>query len=377
MIVFYILFVLAQIKGQSEKFMNTTEIIIKYGYIPENFEITTEDGYILNLIRIIPRGKLPQTEVILFLPGLVCSSDNFVVAKELSAPFYFSNLGYEIWLLNTRGDKYSLKHVYLPTNSKAYWNFTYEQKGLYDNKAAILFIQKYLNIKKINLIGYSEVGSQTLSAMILDPKFYEENVASFVGWASATRLDHNKSPLFNFSSQRYLFEFFDAIGMHEFAEYKAFLTELIYIGGKLLPGVMRWVLSFVSDGDPGGYDMDNVINFLSHYPNDGSTKEYEHFVQGVRNKGFYRYSRYNWQPLIPYNISNIAQIPISLFHGTDDLIVDPIDAEWFYNESVKANKNIIFRVYPKLGHMSFCAFNNETRSFIDDTYSAIQKANSK
>jgi len=59
------------------------------------------------------------------IPGLVDSSDTFVINGKNSPAFYLVDRQFDIWILNTRGTKYGKKHANFSINDRRYWNFTY------------------------------------------------------------------------------------------------------------------------------------------------------------------------------------------------------------------------------------------------------------
>jgi hypothetical protein len=48
--------------------------------------------------------------------------------------------GYDVWLGNSRGNKYSNKHAWLDPKSSDYWQFDWEEMGDYDIPANLEYI---------------------------------------------------------------------------------------------------------------------------------------------------------------------------------------------------------------------------------------------
>ncbi len=70
--------------------------------------------------------------------GVVDSSDCFIMNYANVAPaFKYVRAGYDVWLGNNRGTKYSLGHKTLTTKDKAYWQFSWTELGKYDLPAMI------------------------------------------------------------------------------------------------------------------------------------------------------------------------------------------------------------------------------------------------
>ncbi len=100
-----------------EEKMNFDEILNKNKYPLESHDVTTEDGYILKLYRI-PNGKdsafdpiILTKQPILLQHGIFDSSDGWVCnSPEKCFPFILADMGYDVWLSNSRGNKHSKRH---------------------------------------------------------------------------------------------------------------------------------------------------------------------------------------------------------------------------------------------------------------------------
>ena len=76
---------------------------------------------------------------------------------NIPLPIMLMNEGYDVWLGNYRGTKYSLKHKTLDSSDKNsdYWKFSMAEKGMLDVPAAIKQIQKTSNVEKVAYMGFS------------------------------------------------------------------------------------------------------------------------------------------------------------------------------------------------------------------------------
>ena len=60
--------------------------------------------------------------------------------------------GYDMWMQNFRGTKYSQQHVSLENTSFEYWDFSVEELGLYDTPAVIDVVYEHNGGEKIILL---------------------------------------------------------------------------------------------------------------------------------------------------------------------------------------------------------------------------------
>mgnify|MGYP000438382736 CR=1 FL=1 len=90
------------------------------------------------MFRIKHPDTKPGAPVVFLMHGVICSADYWVVNDEESPAFYLANKGYDVWLGNHRGTKYSRDHESLDPNEDAdYWKFSHQEVAEQDLPAFI------------------------------------------------------------------------------------------------------------------------------------------------------------------------------------------------------------------------------------------------
>ena len=169
---------------EEEMFMNATELIRSKGIPCEEHFVTTEDGYILGLQRLVRNtsNKLP----VLLVHGLLTSSDGFVInLRNQSLAYILYDLGFDVWLGNVRGNKYSRSHETLDPDTKSFWRWSFDEMGRYDVIAMIEHILNTTGHLKINYIGHSQGSVVFVSAVVQNGRRVSDKVKNFFALAPA------------------------------------------------------------------------------------------------------------------------------------------------------------------------------------------------
>lgn len=105
-------------------------MIKSYGYPVEEYRnVRTEDGYLLTIHRIpygVTNNRRGNRPVVFLMHGLLSSSIDWVnMGPGFSIAYDLVEAGYDVWMGNAKGNKFSRKHERLHPmlNRRRFWNF--------------------------------------------------------------------------------------------------------------------------------------------------------------------------------------------------------------------------------------------------------------
>lgn len=146
-------------------------------YDIEEHEVTTDDGYVLKIFRVtlsaaelLTQNIQKKSSVIYLQHGVLDSSDAwFLHHEDKSIGFYLLSHGYELWVGNNRGNKYSHTHINKDIPNAEYYNYSFTEMGQFDIPAFYKHILKKTGADKITFIGHSQ-GTTQMFAALTDPE---------------------------------------------------------------------------------------------------------------------------------------------------------------------------------------------------------------
>ncbi|KAH8328643.1 hypothetical protein KR067_012035, partial [Drosophila pandora] len=167
------------------------DLIHKNGYPVETHGVQTSDGYILGLHRI-PR---PGAQPIVLVHGLMSSSAVWVeMGPSDGLAYILYRKGYDVWMLNTRGNIYSREHSRGRLSDKEYWDFSFHEIGIYDIPAAIDYILFATDKPKVQYIGHSQ-GCTAFFVMGSEKPEYMSKVTLMQALSPTVYNEGNRSPV--------------------------------------------------------------------------------------------------------------------------------------------------------------------------------------
>ncbi|XP_045468983.1 lysosomal acid lipase/cholesteryl ester hydrolase-like [Harmonia axyridis] len=318
------------------------QIVLQRNHTLETYYSVTEDGFFLRTFRLLPKGK--PKGVIFLEHSFIANSEIWIDIGDQSLGFYLLNEGYEIWLGNMRGSKYSNTHEKYTTSDFEFWDWSFHEQGVYDISSQLDVVKKITNRSDIIFISYSMGGTSSIVYASLRPEHAKKSVKAMIHFAPIVYLSHLKG--------------FGAI-LSNWTTKSRFWDMLNWLRIGWLPHgpVLNYMKSIVCNSHPLKFlclkanevligqsktEIDPIAapTIIEKFPDASSTKSIHHFTQihqagGKLRQYDYGYdgNRKMYNATIPplYPLENI-RIPFFMYHGSEDSFTDLKDIESFYED---------------------------------------------
>lgn len=361
------------------------QIVNENGFIYESHPVTTDDGYILNVFRIRSSETKPDAKVVFLMHGITDSADCFIVNYPNVAPaFQLVRAGYDVWLGNQRGTKYSLGHTKLDWRTdEAYWLFSWTEMGDHDAPAQINFVRTQTGADKVSYIAHSQGTTQMFYNLAKeDSSYWGERLNLFVALAPVTWIDHTTSKLFADISVmgNIARDALYAAGVYHLLDGWQSLT--MQIACRLIPELCQFGEGFLITQNPKLDDPVRYNVYMGHFPAGASVQSLIHYGQMIFTKKFQLYDwgrttnldKYGQKDPPEVHLNNYkGEVPIAMFVGTADDLGDQVDA-------TKARDTINTSGHPvqhfelvEAGHASFLIGKNMT--YFDNVMKLVSEYN--
>ncbi|XP_066389935.1 triacylglycerol lipase 1-like [Miscanthus floridulus] len=312
------------------------QLLLPQGYPCTEHTVQTDDGFLLSL-QHIPHGKNGIADnagpPVFLQHGLFQGGDTwFINSNEQSLGYILADNGFDVWIGNVRGTRWSKGHSTLSVHDKLFWEWSWQDLAEYDVLAMLSYVHT-ITQSKISYVGHSqgtimglaaftmpEIVKMISSAVLLCPISYLDHVsASFVLRAVAMHLD----------------QMLVAMGIHQ-------LNFRSDMGVQILDSLCddehldcNDLLSSIT-GQNCCFNSSRIDYYLEYEPHPSSTKNLRHLFQMIRKGSFAKYDYGWWGNLRRYghlhppsfDLSSIPEsLPIWMGYGGLDALADVTDVE--------------------------------------------------
>lgn len=338
--------------------LDFTGLAKKYIGMVKAYNVITKDGYILKIFRIPNKSG----NVVLITHGILCSSDDFIIRGKSSLVYMLAQKGYDVWVMNFRGNRYSRNHITLnPDIDAEFWSYSMHEFGVYDLSAVIDFALNTTNKEQLSVIGHSEGTSSVFVLTSMMPE-YNDKMKVFVALSPVVYLSDSGlamkalirvAPIFN---EILPFEIQEVLG-YQSLERKVFqyLCSHGQVGYELCYNL---ILAALTGYDPYNLEPEFFLSVLGHFPAGTSRKNIMHFAQVGNSDRFarYDYGAYNkdiYGTRTPpnYDLTKVT-CNVTMFVSKNDAILGLKSAERLKKELSNVRGYYVLK-YELFSHLDF------------------------
>ncbi|KAB0801208.1 hypothetical protein PPYR_05562 [Photinus pyralis] len=325
---------------KEDALLAVSELVRKYGYPCESHSVTSSDGYILTLHRI-PSSKNHQRDklkpAVFVQHGILSSSADWLIPGPGKALGYLlSDAGFDVWLGNVRGNRYSRKHVWLNTKEPKFWDFSFHEIAVYDLPAMIDYILNQTNQENLTYIGHSQ-GTTVFYVLCSEKPEYNDKINMQLSLSPVGYMNHLLSPLMHVLARGEvpLGILASLIGMNEFLPNTKFLAVAShYLCSDISVTQILCSNSYFAMCGFNQRQMNSTLLpvIMAHNPAGASTKQFLHYAQEIKSGKFRQYDygsvenrqKYNRSVPPDYKLENIVA-PTYLYYSRNDWLSSEID----------------------------------------------------
>ncbi|XP_052754991.1 lipase 3-like [Galleria mellonella] len=338
---------------QEDARLDVPDLIRKYNYPIEVHNVTTEDGYILEIHRI-PHGRDNNNDpnvrrpVVFLMHGLLCSSADWVLMGPGDGFAYLlAEAGFDVWMGNARGNYYSRRHVRLNPNAifnTRFWEFSWDEIGNIDLPTMIDYALEITGRDRLHYVGHSQGTTSFFVMGSLRPE-YNDKIISMHAFAPVAYMAHNRNPLLlvlaPFSNN--LESLGALIGLGEFLPNSIILTwagQSFCLDEVVFQPICSNILFLIGGWSESQQNTTMLPVKFGHTPAGVSVRQLAHYGQGIADKGFRRYDHgsrranrraYGTRRPPAYDLSKVTA-PVFLHYVDKDPLAHVNDVDRLFRE---------------------------------------------
>ncbi|XP_078169477.1 triacylglycerol lipase 2-like [Carex rostrata] len=311
-------------------------LVTPLGYKCEEHQVTTQDGYILSLQRI-PEGRHggnsgEKKQPVFLQHGVLMDGITWLLnPPDQSLAFILADRGFDVWIANSRGTRWSSRHVTLTTNQPVYWAWSWDELVTQDLPATFDYVYR-LTGQNLHYVGHS-MGTLVALASFSEGRLVDK-IKSVALLSPVAYLAHMSTPIGIICAKAFVgevvTEWFRVAQFNPKAEIvtnflKAFCHEPLNC----------YDLMQSYTGENCCLNASTIEVFLKYEPQPTSTRTLVHLAQTFRDGVLAKYNftseeenmkRYGHATPPVYQLSNIPRsLPLFVSYGGQDSLADSAD----------------------------------------------------
>ncbi|KAM7482460.1 hypothetical protein LguiB_007043 [Lonicera macranthoides] len=328
------------------------------GYPCSEHSTQTEDGYLLGLQRVSsPAGILKGARgpPVLLLHGLFMAGDAwFMDSPNESLGFILADCGFDVWVGNVRGTRWSYGHVSLSEKDKEFWDWSWQELALFDLAEMLRYVKNITN-SKVFVVGHSQGTIMSFAA------FTQPDIVNMVEAAALlcpiSYLDHVTAPFVLRIVHMRLDQVIIALGIHQLNFKSDIGTSIVDMICDGLVDCSDFLTSIT--GTNCCFNSSRIDFYLEYEPHPSSSKNLNHLFQMIRKGTFAKYDygilknlkEYGQLKPPKFDLSHIPKsLPLWMGYGGNDALADVADVEHTLEELESKPELLYIEDY---GHIDF------------------------
>ncbi|MED6173710.1 sphingosine N-acyltransferase subunit lip1 [Stylosanthes scabra] len=337
-------------------------LILPAGYPCSEYTIQTKDGFLLGLQRVSSSSSSlrfgyagERGPPVLLLHGLFMAGDAwFLNTPEQSLGYILADQGFDVWVGNARGTRWSHGHTSYSEKNKKFWDWSWQELALYDVAEMVNYIYSVTN-SKLFIVGHSQ-GTIISFAAFTQPDIVEKVEAAAL-LSPISYLDHATATLVLKMVNMHIDQMILTMGIHQL-NFKSEWGKNLLVSlcdTRLSCGDM---LSSIT-GKNCCFNDSRVADYLEQEPHPSSTKNLNHLFQMIRDGTFSQYDYGKLKNVKVYgkfkppkfDLSRIPKsLPLWMAYGGNDALADVTDVKHTLRELPSTPELVYLENY---GHVDF------------------------
>ncbi|XP_078170814.1 lipase 1 isoform X1 [Carex rostrata] len=334
-------------------------LLLPLGYPCTEHTVETKDGFILS-VQNIPYGKnalrKKRGPPVYLQHGLFQGGDAwFINSCEQSLGYILADNGFDVWVGNVRGTRWSKNHASYNVHDKEFWDWSWQELAQYDLLATL----SYINLEtqsKVIYVGHSQGTIMGLAAFTM-PEI-AELIHSAALLCPISYLNHLTSRFVRRALALHIDQMLEIMGIHQ-------LNFRSNMGVQILDSLCddehidcSNLLSSIT-GSNCCFNSSRVEYYLEYEPHPSSTKNLRHLFQMIRKGTFAKYDYGWWGNLQRYGASHPPSfdlndipdsLPLWIGYGGLDALADVTDVKHTLSE-LRSEPELLY--LDNYGHIDF------------------------